>query len=402
MGNPVDVLVVGAGPAGAVSALSLARMGYSVLLVDRCHFPRAKACGEYLSPGVIDSLARLGVGELVRRPEARRVPGMEIVSPRGHVLRISYSDGELPVPAYTVPRSDLDEMLVRAAQHAGAELREGFVARAPLIEGGMVRGIRGMQDGDAQEVRARITIVADGSRSVMVRRLGLTRAVRWPTRLGLVAYFAGSGELRDGYGQMHVARGGYCGIAPLSNNRLNVAVVIPYRAGRRSGQSATRTYERWIADHPAVGRTLQGCLRETSVRGVAPIGTRAARSSVAGALLVGDAAGFFDPFTGEGIFRALEGAQLAARVAHTALQSNDMSEHTLRTYDEMRYARFRWKQRTTALVQLFVQFPALSNYALPRLARRPVPRTRLSMALGDIGDARAFLAPEMLWAALRP
>ncbi len=398
----VDVLVVGAGPAGAASAICLTRLGYQVLLVDRAHFPRAKTCGEYLSPGVVRSLQSIGSTGVLEDREAKQVPGMEIVSPRGHILRVSYEQSGAVLSAYTLPRRRLDNALVRDAQRAGADVLEGFVAQVPVIEHGVVRGVQGIVGGETRYLRARLTIFADGARSAMARHLGLTRKVRWPSRIGLMAYYAGPAGLHDGYGQMHIARSGYCGIAPLSDNRFNVALVTPFHPGRHRRESASIMYDRWIAEHPVLRHTLLGCTRITPVRGVAPIGARVTRSYVPGALLVGDAAGFFDPFTGEGIYRALESAQLAASVAHRALLSGDVSECMLRKYDEMRRTSFTWKQRTTSLVQLFVQIPALADYALPKLAARPVPRGRLSLVLGDVADARQFFNANMLWAALRP
>lgn len=397
-----DVAVVGAGPAGAASALALARRGYDVLLLERARLPRSKTCGEYLSPGVAARLLAIGAGALLAGCDARPVPGMEIISPHGHVLRISYCQDGTPLPAYTLPRITLDAALVELARAAGVRLMDTFVARTPMLEEGTVRGVVGTHGGETTTVHARMTIIADGARSVLVRQLGLARRVRWPDRMALVAYYAGGPELRDGYGQMHVARGGYCGIAPLSHDRSNVAVVMARGAPGQSTGTATARYERWIRDHPVLRATLAGCQRVTSVRGLAPVGSRCVRPWAPGALVVGDAAGFFDPFTGEGIYRALRGAEMAAAVCHQSLIVGDTGDRTLETYDEMRRHDFIWKQRTTALVQLFVQFPALMEYALPRLAARSLPGDRLSLVLGDVVDARQFLAPGMLWAALKP
>lgn len=397
-----DIVIVGAGPAGATSAIALARYGYDVLLLDRARFPRTKTCGEYLSPGVAEKLRALGAGTVLEGSDARRTPGMEIISPRGHILRVSYHRDGTVLPAYTLPRITLDAALLELARQAGARILDGFVARLPVLEDGTVRGVMGANRGEATAVRARMTIIADGARSVLVRQLGLARSVRWPDRAALVAYYAGTPEVRDGYGQMHVARGGYCGIAPLTGDRSNVAVVLPRGLLGRSGDTAAETYERWIRHHPVPRTTLAGCRRVTAVRGLAPIGARCARSWVPGALIVGDAAGFFDPFTGEGIYRALRGAEMAAAVCHQALSLGDAGSQVLETYDQMRRHDFTWKHRTTSLVQLFVQFPALMEYALPRLAARSLPGDRLSMVLGDVMEARQFLTPATLWAALKP
>jgi flavin-dependent dehydrogenase len=118
--------------------------------------------------------------------------------------------------------------------------------------------------------------------------------------------------------------------------------------------------------------------------------------------LVGDAAGFFDPFTGEGIYRALRGADLVARIGAASLERGDVSGRALAGYERARRQAFGWKQAVTVLVQLFVQCPALMDYAVPRLSERATPGQTLSNVLGDLIDARRFLNARMLWAALKP
>ena len=109
-----DVVVVGAGPAGAVSAAQFARRGFRVALIDRAHFPRNKACAEYMSPGVREVAQRLGIWEAIHRAGPNLVPGMEVVSPAGKVLRLEYRvDGRRQYAA-TLPRHVLDEQIGRS------------------------------------------------------------------------------------------------------------------------------------------------------------------------------------------------------------------------------------------------------------------------------------------------
>jgi flavin-dependent dehydrogenase len=201
---------------------------------------------------------------------------------------------------------------------------------------------------------------------------------------------------------MHVARGGYCGIAPLPDGNLNVAVVSRLDAPGTAALNATDFFERWIDEHREVATVLADCTRLTPVRGVGPIGSRTARAWAPGCMLVGDAASFFDPFTGEGIYRALRSAMLATTVGVSALRSDTVGAAGLEPYAALRRKIFLQKSAVTALVQLFVQYPLLMEYALPRLSSRSRAANTLSAVLGDIEDAGRFLRPTMLWAALRP
>lgn len=393
-----DVVVVGAGPAGATAAMLFAREGFRTILLDKAHFPRPKACAEYMSPGVVRVLADLGVEAHVAQRGPARVAGMDIISPGGCVLPVTYG----PEHAWTLPRRSFDAALVRSATDAGAGLQQGFVARSLLREGGRISGVSGTESGRTEQVSARLTVVADGARSILARDLGLARPARWPVRLGLVAHYRGPADLHRERGQMHVGRRGYCGVAPLPDGHLNVAVVSRLDAPRRAALSPTAFFDDWITENPSIRTLLRSCERVSPVRGVGPVGSRAARAFLPGCLLVGDAASFFDPFTGEGIYRALRGAQIAAQVGAAALLEGTEGTEGLCPYERMRNAAFREKSMVTALVQLFVQYPLLMEYALARLGRRESPHEALNLVLGDMREARTFLNPQMLWGALRP
>jgi geranylgeranyl reductase family protein len=398
----VDVVVAGAGPAGSVTALLFARQGFRVTLLDRAHFPRHKACAEFMSPGVVETLERLGIDAPVRAQGPNRVPGMDIISPGGQEFSVTYRENGKQCTAWTLPREILDATLVEQARAEGVDVREGFVAKTVIRGSGGVGGISGTWQNQSSSVPARLTVIADGCRSVLARDLGVARSARWPVRMGLVAHYRGQVQLSNGRGQMHVDSGGYCGVAPLSNGCFNVAVVVKRDAVRRSGMSATTFFERWIAGHDRLLQLLGRCERVTPVRGVGPIGSRSSRAWFPGGLVVGDAASFFDPFTGEGMYRALRGAELAAQVGTVALRVGQIDAVGLAPYDTLRRDAFRNKSAVTALVQLFVQFPRLMEYALPRLANRPGPADDLNMVLGDLRDPRAFLNPGTLLSALRP
>ncbi len=152
------------------------------------------------------------------------------------------------------------------------------------------------------------TVGADGTRSSVSRLVGADRGVRFPRRIGLVAHYSGTGDLTE-HGEMHVGPGYYVGLAPTPGGELNVGMALPMDRGRGS---ARRRFEAAIAGLPSVARRLAGSARLTPIRGAAPIGHRVSAPAGPGWLLVGDAAGFVDPFTGEGIHRALRSARAAA------------------------------------------------------------------------------------------
>ncbi len=382
-----DVLVVGAGPAGSTVATALARTGRDVVLAEARRHPRAKTCAEYASPRIAEELAALGIQGW--RTAAVPVEAMHVV--RGPTrVPITYRDRRGPRTAWGLDRIGFDDLLAAHAAGAGVRVLEqtrfcGLTRAAGRISGATLVG----PDGPLT-VRARWLIGADGARSRVARELGVERTVVAPRRLGLVARYDGSAALRD-HGEMHVGTGQYIGLAPTPGGQLNVGMALPLDG---TGTAEER-FAAAIDALPAVAARLDGLHRRTPIRGSAPIGHRVSRAAGPGWLLIGDAAGFIDPFTGEGIYRALRSARLAA---DAILGSPDPAA----AYLAGRRSAFTSKNALTWLVQGMLAAPPLLGYALRRLEARPDVAAVLGAALGDCRPASAAFSPRFLAAVLRP
>ena len=379
-----DVLVVGAGPAGAALAARLARSGAQVILVEAARHPRPKACAEYASPRIVEELARVGLAPGAWQPDAVPLLGMDIVvGPRR--ARMRYADARGPRYAWGVDRCRFDARLAGHAADAGAELLESTRLVRLAHSGGRVAGatLRGT-DGRELQVDADLVIGADGVRSTVARLVGVERPVRFPRRLGLVAHHAGSDALTD-HGEMHVGDGYYVGLAPMPGGELNVGMALPMR---RSAPASAR-FDAAIAGLPAVAARLSGRPRLTPIRGASPIGHRVSDVAGPGWVLVGDAAGFVDPFTGEGIYRALRSARAAADAIR---EGGDVA----RAYRAERRAALAAKSALGWLVQGFLLVPPLLSHAVRRLDGRPEAALRLGSALGDLRPATDALSPGAL------
>jgi geranylgeranyl reductase family protein len=383
-----DVLVVGAGPAGSAAAAALAHAGRDVLLVESRSHPRAKTCAEYASPRLAEELERLGVPDW--RAAAVPLDAMHVV--RGTTrVPIAYRDRNGARTAWGLDRMDFDALLARHAVARGAVLLE----RTRLVEvehdeGRVAGAVLAGPDGTVR-VRCGWLVGADGARSRVARALGVERLLIGPRRLGLVARYEGGDALRD-HGEMHVARNHYVGLAPTPGGQLNVGMALPLDAPGTAGAR----YAAAIAALPAVAERLHGLRRLTAIRGASPIGHRVARPAGPGWLLVGDAAGFVDPFTGEGIYRALRSARLAAGALTADLARADD------VYRDARRTAFAAKDALTWLVQGMLAAPPVLGYALRRLEARPAVAAVLGAALGDCRPASDALGPGFLGQVLRP
>ncbi len=384
-----EILVVGAGPAGSAAAAHLARAGRDVLLVEAHAHPRPKACAEYASPRIADELARLGVG-LGWRAVARPIDGMEVIRGADRV-RIGYRDAiGAARPAWGVDRLRFDALLARHAAASGAEVAERTRVISLLREGASVVGARVQGTDGPLDVRADRVIGADGARSTVARLLGVSRPP-WIRRVGIITHVGESGGLDD-HGEMHVGDGYYVGLAPLPGGGLNVGMALPMD-GRAP---AAERYWRAIAGIPAVRERVGGLERTTPLHGMAPIGHRVARAAGPGWLLVGDAAGFLDPFTGEGIYRALR----SGRAAADAILEAGVDAPARYARDRQRI--FAAKSALTWVIQAMLAAPPVLGYALRHLQARPEAAGTLGSALGDLRPATDALSPGFVASVLRP
>ena len=239
----VDVAIAGAGPAGAVAALVLARAGAKVQLFDRAVFPRQKLCGDTVNPGAVAILQRLGLSDRLR-PLGLPLGGMLVTGLYGVTVQGRYRNNGEACVGWSIARHELDASLVRAAVDAGAKFDEKVKVCGPIIgegtEGVCVGGlIVSGRNKQPLQVRARVTIAADGRRSVLGSALGLTRLTKKPRRWAVGSYFSGVNSLSD-LGEMHIRCNHYVGVSPVVGGLANVCVVSSVRDRFANPESLVR------------------------------------------------------------------------------------------------------------------------------------------------------------------
>lgn len=315
--HDADVVVIGGGPAGSVAARGLARAGRRVVLVDRDGHPRWKVCGCCLSGRGVAALAAEGMGDITRRLGARR-PGRLVIRHRGR-------DVELPVEGTVVlSRSKLDTALLDAARDAGADVRTGWAATLGAVEEG-ARLVRIRRGDEHALLRAPIVLGATGLAPLpSVDDAGTPGVTRSPgSRIGIGAVlpahgFGAGGPASDSI-HMVVGRAGYVGISTLEDGRIDVAAAIDAEAVRDAGgpgEAVTELFRE--ADHP-----VPDLPPDLGWRGTPDLTRSADAPGAARLLLIGDAASYIEPFTGEGMTWAIEDARSVVPHVEAVLEGTD-------------------------------------------------------------------------------
>lgn len=395
-----DVVVAGAGPAGSTLAQRLASAGFHVALVENHRFPRFKACGEFMSPGSVPILSELGLTSELLRLGAAEVRGMSL---HGHGRRAigRFSDvGSARAPqlhGWAVRREVLDDVLLASALRTGAvELFERTrVISLIRDEQGRVLGVSARPaDGGPIDLRAAWTIGADGLRSRVARELGVQRAVPWLDKIALTTRY--SGVSWGNSAEVHFIEGGYFACTAVDGGLVSLNLILDRERYLLARMGRVDLLDAQLARAPALAERLGRGTRVDPVRGIGPLSAVTTRQTFDGAALVGDACGYVDPITGEGIFFALKGAQMLAASLVEALHARRNDWNALRRYALGRKREIEPRAAFGMLLQRGLRHPRIVRSAMRLLEDRPELVDVLVSVTGDYVPLRELARPK-LW-----
>jgi geranylgeranyl reductase family protein len=324
-----EVLIIGAGPAGCAAGITLARAGIDVCVVDRANFPRPKTCGDALSNRAVELVRSLGAR--LDRDSYAQVQRAAAVFPGDVRVVRDYAE-----PGWIIPRLTLDDALRGALESSGAKLQQGVQVRALELAGNRVARTVGEGVGGEDFVwRAPIVIAADGPSSVAWTALGRSKPRGRALAMATTAYFENVAfpigpEVADHYFEQDLPLG-YGWVFPAVAGLSNIGVYQREDAHRRAGRRLPAVLDEFVARHPErfVDAKQVGPMRSwpLPVGDVGPIASR-------GILLVGDAGGFVDPLSGEGIWQALFTGQQAGRIACEAVANGGLDDALAHRYEQ--------------------------------------------------------------------
>lgn len=399
MSTSYDVVVSGAGPGGSTTAAFLARKGYRVALVDKETFPRDKACGDAISGKSVRVLDALGLIDEVERAPNRLARGVRFTSPdrtelvvpfpepRASAERVAQGKRPFNQPGYVCRRSVYDELLFRAAVDAGATPIQGRAIESVVMDRGRATGVRTK---DGETLSARVVVGAGGALCPVARGVGSYERDRAHWVAAIRVYWKDVAGVDDNI-EIHFVDDvlpGYFWIFPLDNGLANIGVGMREDHIQKKGRDLKALLDACIHENPLFRDRFKGATKvDGTQRGwLLPLGSKRRTLTGDGWVLVGDAAGLIDPFSGEGIGNAMVSGQLAAETIGSALEDGGPTRQALAPYEARLWETIGPEISRSYRMQRLGQYKWLLNLVVRKAARDPALQARLSEMLSDRED----------------
>ena len=384
--NTFDVAIAGAGPAGTSAAIQLALMGARVLLIEEKKFPRAKLCGEFISPECLSHFKRLGVMDQMNAAGGVAVSETVFYSRRGNSVAVPSEWFITGGKALGLSRSEMDYQLLQRAKSAGVVVLEETHASRLICEGQEVRGVR-VKTGEAtRDYEALVTIDATGRTRALARHLDPPRAKQRKHANALVAFKAHLENARVAAGtcEIYFYKRGYGGLSGVEGGVSNLCFIVAANDVRRYGSDPELVLREVVLRNSRAAYTLAEATTSSPWLSVSLEGFgRQTLAPAAGLLTVGDAAAFIDPFTGSGMLMALENGQLAAETVArnlAVLRRGSGFESLVNDYRGEYRRRFASRLRVSGLLRRAAFVPYLAEAAILLFGTSSGLRQRLAQA----------------------
>ena len=399
------VCIIGAGPAGAATALQLQQFNIPCVVVDKAVFPRDKVCGDGLSGKVLTALDRIdpAIGVRLRNLQAKHDSwGVTFVAPNRVSLDISYKPQydkavEAVAAGFVCKRMDFDNFLVDELKRCkDVQLFEGqSIDKYELQKDG---GYLLRDNAGTFQVKAKVVIVANGAHSAFTREIAKIHMEPKHYVAGIRAYYQGVTDLHhDGFIELHFLDSllpGYFWIFPLPNGEANVGIGVLSEVVRKKKLNLKKMLQDTLEKDLILSKRFENAELIGTVDGYGlPLGSKRRILSGDHFMLVGDAGYLIDPFTGEGIGNALYSGRIAAQQVKAAISAHDFSAHQLKAYDEEIYRILGPELQLSTRLQKLVHVPWLFNFLLKLGMRNKQLRELMSCMFYEVDVRKRLTQP---------
>ena len=388
-----DVIVVGGGPGGTSAASFLGLKGKKVLLLEKETWPRDKTCGDALSGKSVEILNELGLSEQLEKADHSVVNGLTFSSPNGTLVRIPFNVSSKDISKGYVSRRMVSDYIMwqSAKKHCDAHdgmsvtsvVREaGDAAQGTPATQGKIVGVKAKgKDGIEREFRGKLIIGADGVSSLVAREIRGTDVDPDHTCIAYRAYYSGITGMDQSL-EIHFVKScmpGYFWIFPLENGLANVGVGMVMSDMKKGNVNLQKAMLDAIAQNPLFKERFANAKLVSPIKAwTLPFGSKKRKVHADNVLLIGDAAGLVDPFSGEGQGNALLSGKLAAGVAAEALDANDTSAAFLAKYDKLLWDAVWNELQSSYNMQKLGRVEWLLNFVIGKAAKSPKAREAIA------------------------
>ena len=383
-----DVIIVGAGPAGTTAALYAHRLELKCILLDKAVFPRDKICGDALSGKSIRIMRELGILDELNNLDGSEINRITFGSPKNIQFDVNLKgtqNNDQITKGFVIPREIFDNYLFEKA-NAVADTRQGFSVKDLIFENNYVVGVKGKtRSGTEEEFRAPVVMGCDGSNSIVARKLGLYEMEMDHTSVAVRCYYEGVKGLTDQI-ELHYVKEvnpGYFWLFPAGDGRANIGIGLSKSDMKKENRTLRQIMDEVTQTEYFKERFADAKQLERPVGWNLPLGSIHRKNHGNGFMLLGDAAGLVDPFTGEGIGNAMVSGQYAMEVAAKSKLSGDFSEKAFAEYDELLWREIGKELRTSTKLQSLARSKFLLNFVINRASRNEEVQNIISGMLAN-------------------
>ena len=369
-----DVIIVGAGPAGSTAALYAHKLGLNCILLDKAVFPRDKICGDALSGKSVRLMRELNLLEGVEKLEGSEINRITFGSPSHSQFDVHLKgnkNNDFITKGYVVPRKIFDNFLFKKADEL-TETRQGFTVNDIIYENDNISGVKGTNNEGKEEIlNAPIIMGCDGANSIIARKLGLYEMDMENTAVAIRCYYEGVEGLSNQIELHYVSevKPGYFWLFPAGNGKANIGIGLSKNDAKKEDRTLRQIMDEIVQSDYFRSRFGNARPLEKPVGWNLPLGRIQRKNHGNGFMLLGDAAGLVDPFTGEGIGNAMVAAKYAMQVASKAKNHKDYSERSFSEYDQLLWDDIGGELRTSTKLQSLARSSFLLNFVINRAAR---------------------------------
>ena len=369
-----DIIIVGGGPAGAAAALYAEKAGLKSIILEKAKFPRDKICGDALSGKTIKILRDLDLIDELEKLDGSHINRITFGSPSNNQFDINLQSGKKENhvnKGYVIPRLVFDNFLFQKASLVTDTL-ENFTVKDVIYQNGQMKGVNGIdKKGNKNSIEAPLVFGCDGANSIIARQVGLYSMDMKNTAVAIRRYYEGVGSLTDQI-ELHYlkeVKPGYFWLFPAGDGMANIGVGISKESAKKEDRTLNQIMNEIISSDYFRDRFRYARPIEKPKGWNLPMGSIHRKNHGNGYMLLGDAAGLVDPFTGEGIGNAMVAAKYAVDVAKEAKGESDFSEKKLKKYDYLVWSELGGELNVSTKLQKLAHSSFLLNFVINRASR---------------------------------